>query len=57
MLSPAYSQTAQDGSFWNPDEDLQKTSGSSAKEWDVIVVNDPKMINAQASPGDPSVFL
>ncbi|KAF9458105.1 peptidase family M48-domain-containing protein [Collybia nuda] len=47
-LLPAYPQTP---GFWNPDEDIDKGSNSSTNEWDVIVVNDPKMVNAQVVPG------
>ncbi|GLB43055.1 putative peptidase family M48 [Lyophyllum shimeji] len=41
---------------WDPDTRFQSPSGNVGpyghqKEWDVIVVNDPKMINAQALPG------
>jgi metalloendopeptidase OMA1, mitochondrial len=45
-----------EGDNWNPDADLGTTtdlgpSYSPGKEWDVIVVDDPKMINAMATPG------
>lgn len=44
------------GDTWNPDRDFGAAtdpgpSYGPSKEWDVIVVNDPKMINAMASPG------
>lgn len=45
-----------EGDNWNPDADLGATTNPGptygpSKEWDVIVVDDPKMINAMASPG------
>ena len=45
-----------EGDSWNPDADSGAATDSGptygpSKEWDVIVVNDPKMINAMASPG------
>lgn len=54
--SSAVPQGEQDTGFWNPDEGVENTTAASTKEWDVIVVNDPKMVNAFASPGK-SVFL
>ncbi|RDB18944.1 Mitochondrial metalloendopeptidase OMA1 [Hypsizygus marmoreus] len=36
---------------WNPDAQYGNTTAGPEKEWDVIVVNDSKMINAQAVPG------
>jgi len=42
------------GDTWDPDVELgagaRRTHGEE-KEWDVMVVNDPKMINAQVVPG------
>ena len=45
-----------EGNAWNPDVEFgaAKEPGpvyGPSKEWDVIVVNDSKMINAMASPG------
>ena len=45
-----------EGDNWNPDADLGAATDPNpaygpSKEWDVIVVDDPKMINAMASPG------
>ena len=45
-----------EGNTWNPDTDVgaARNPGASygpTKEWDVIVVNDMKMINAMANPG------
>jgi len=55
-LSPFGVRSDFEGDSWNPDADFgaAKDPGPSygpSKEWDVIVVNDPKMINAMASPG------
>ncbi|KAF8639023.1 hypothetical protein AX17_001775 [Amanita inopinata Kibby_2008] len=50
------------GDIWEPDTDFRQASsvsGSSLspeKEWDVIVVNNPKMINAMAVPGMVVVY-
>jgi hypothetical protein len=54
-LSP-YSQAGQDGASWNPDEEFDKAAASSAREWDVIVINDPKMVNAQVVPGESVMY-
>jgi len=55
-LSPFGLRPDFEGDAWNPDVDFgaAKDPGPSYgpnKEWDVIVVNNPKMINAMASPG------
>jgi len=55
-LSPFGMRSDFEGDSWNPDADFgaAKDPGPSygpRKEWDVIVVHDPKMINAMASPG------
>ncbi|KAF8152548.1 peptidase family M48-domain-containing protein [Crassisporium funariophilum] len=49
------------GNAWNPDSDVGAAADPGPtygpdKEWDVIVVNDRKMINAMASPGVIVVF-
>ncbi|KAF8634312.1 hypothetical protein AX15_000973 [Amanita polypyramis BW_CC] len=47
------------GEIWDPDTEQRSsslTNMGSAKEWDVIVVNDPKMVNAMAVPGMIIVF-
>ena len=56
LLSPFGLRVDTEGNVWNPDTDLgaAKIPGESygpKKEWDVIVVNDKKMINAMANPG------
>lgn len=57
LLSPFGLRTDIEGNVWNPDTDLgaAKNPGESYgphKLWDVIVVNDKKMINAMANPGE-----
>lgn len=42
------------GNIWDPDAERQSSTATSVgpeKEWDVIVVDDPKIINAMATPG------
>ena len=42
------------GEIWDPDTErrpLSLTNIGPEQEWDVIVVNDPGMINAMAVPG------
>jgi hypothetical protein len=46
-----YLNTNPDHDSWNPDERLGEGPGATVKEWDVMVVNNPKMINAQVIPG------
>lgn len=60
-LSPFGVRSDFEGDTWNPDVDFGAAadpgpSYGPSKEWDVIVVNDPKMINAMASPGIITVF-
>ena len=45
------------GDGWNPDTELPQKSPQGAglgseREWEVMVVNDSKMVNAQAMPGE-----
>ena len=45
-----------EGDAWNPDAGFGADTGQGpnygpTKEWDVIVVDDPKIINAMATPG------
>jgi hypothetical protein len=43
------------GDGWDPDAKLGVGAGRAPgeeREWDVMVVNDPKMVNAQVVPGD-----
>jgi hypothetical protein len=56
-LSPIGLGTDAEGHMWNPDVDVgaAKDPGDSYgpnKEWDVIVVNDRKVVNAMANPGE-----
>lgn len=57
LVSPSFGVRSNfEGDAWNPDADFGAAtdpgpSYGPSKEWDVIVVNDPKMINAMASPG------
>ncbi|PPQ95429.1 hypothetical protein CVT26_008450 [Gymnopilus dilepis] len=60
-LSPLGMGWDLEGNAWNPDVEFgaAKEPGpvyGPSKEWDVIVVNDSKMINAMASPGIIIVF-
>lgn len=41
---------------WDPDAELGVGAQKQEREWDIMVVNDPKMVNAQAVPGDRSRF-
>jgi hypothetical protein len=41
---------------WDPDAELGVGAQKQEREWDIMVVNDPKMVNAQAVPGDGSRF-
>ena len=55
-LSPFGVRPNFEGDAWNPDADFGAATDPGptygpSKEWDVIVVNDPKMINAMANPG------
>jgi hypothetical protein len=59
--SPFGLGTNAEGQIWNPDVDVgaAKDPGASygpKKEWDVIVVNDNKVVNAMANPGNISCF-
>ncbi|PFH49167.1 hypothetical protein AMATHDRAFT_76345 [Amanita thiersii Skay4041] len=63
FLSPRSSLNAtEDGDLWDPDRELRKSSpgpGSTfgpEKEWEVVVVNNPKVINAMVVPGMIVVF-
>lgn len=54
--SPFGLGTDAEGLMWNPDVDVgaARDPGSSygpKKEWDVIVVDDRKVVNAMANPG------
>jgi len=54
--SPFGLGTDAEGHMWNPDVDIgaARDPGSSygpKKEWDVIVVDDRKVVNAMANPG------
>lgn len=51
FLSPALSPDV-----WNPDTEIA-VQRRGEKEWDVIVVNDTKMVNAQALPGTSCRWL
>ena len=56
LLSPFGWSVDPEGNSWNPDTDVGAARNPGAaygptKEWEVIVVNDMKMINAMASPG------
>ena len=49
-------RSSSEGDAWNPDGDFGAAtdpgpSYGPSKEWDVIVVNNPKVINAMATPG------
>jgi hypothetical protein len=55
-LSPFGMISSFEGDAWNPDADFGAATDPGPsygpnKEWDVIVVNNSKMINAMASPG------
>lgn len=47
------------GDGWDPDAELNARAGTpgQGKEWDVIVVNDLKMINAQVVPGNKAFLI
>jgi hypothetical protein len=56
LPSPFGLGTDAEGRMWNPDVDVGAARDPGAsygpkKEWDVIVVNDPKVVNAMANPG------
>ncbi|KAF8346463.1 peptidase family M48-domain-containing protein [Amanita rubescens] len=47
------------GNIWDPDAVLQSSSATRIgpeKDWEVIVVDDPKIVNAMATPGTVVVF-
>jgi len=41
---------------WDPDAEVGVEPQRQERQWDIMVVNDPKMVNAQAVPGDGSRF-
>ena len=44
---------------WDPDVELRvgaRQTHGEEREWDIMVVNDPKMINAQVVPGDDELL-
>ncbi|KAF8657090.1 hypothetical protein AX16_002277 [Volvariella volvacea WC 439] len=47
-LSSLFDGDGSGGDAWNPDEALSR---KVERQWEVIVVNDPKMVNAAALPG------
>ncbi|KAG6853501.1 hypothetical protein C0991_003775 [Blastosporella zonata] len=56
LVQPPFGGEPGDEAAWDPDAQWGKSSdgGSgqpSEREWDVIVVNDPKVVNAMATPG------
>ena len=60
LVSPIGLGTDEEGRVWNPDADVGAARDPGApygpnKEWDVIVVNDKRVVNAMANPG--IVFL
>ena len=55
--SPFGLSSDSEGNTWNPDADLGAARDPGAaygpkKDWDVIVVNDQKVINAMATTGE-----
>jgi hypothetical protein len=43
--------------LWDPDSDVRDTAnGFGKKEWNLLVVNDKKVVNAMAAPGTVVVF-
>jgi hypothetical protein len=42
--------------LWDPDATGRSGASRTAKEWNLLVVNDEKVVNAMAAPGKPPVL-
>lgn len=59
LFSPRSAIDGFGGDSWDPDKELRAATAANIgpeREWDVIVVNNPKVMNAMAVPGMTVVF-